>query len=61
MTRLVRRLLSLIDRDRDARALKRQIAEARRRHAPTRHLQAELTALRHRQLGGPDFNQGGAR
>ena len=52
MTRLARRLLSLLSRDRDARALTRQIAEARQRHRPTRHLQAELTALRHRQLSG---------
>jgi uncharacterized membrane protein YccC len=49
------------DRDKEASALKAAIESARRRHAPIRHLQAQLTALRHRQLSGPDLNQGGPR
>ena len=36
--------------DADAKLIKRQIADARKRHAPVRHLQAALTSLRHSQL-----------
>lgn len=40
------------DPDWEAATLKAKREEARRRHAPTRDIEAELRALRHRQLRG---------
>jgi hypothetical protein len=48
--RWLSRLGSLLRPDREAAAIKRRIAEARRRHSATRHLQASLMQLRHHQL-----------
>ena len=50
MTRLIRRLLLRFAPDREAKAYKRAIAEARRRHRPVRDKLRAFTALRHRQL-----------
>ena len=50
MRKLFYRFWLWIMPDRAAKAIKIQIAETRRRHGPTRNLEAALTALRHDQL-----------
>lgn len=50
--RLFNRLRARLTPDTAADFIKRDIAEAKARHAPTRNLQAALRDLRHSQLGG---------
>lgn len=50
MLKLIKALRLRLMPDRAARAIKRQIAEARAKHRPVRHLQAALRDLRHEEL-----------